>query len=872
MIVNKFSSFSTARLLLIECYIQKNMNDTILNKLLAKAKTSTSKSNSSSSPLISLTSQEIQLPDNLPLASEDVLEPRKKIKKLNNSFANDGNCCKFERIEKKNLDINLTRLRLKPVSSRHSSETFSIQEGEVYDKSEHNCELDRYKVENLNTDQRKIWDYINKNKTDIVMIQAGPGCGKSFTLKTIAYNKKDTKFDTIIYKLDLLASFKLNSRRFTVAKFVMKMLNMKFFQYKAFDKLLSSKITAYEFMLVIISMLKRANLPNMQDGIVFLDEYTIVSKPILLIILMLFEYHKIGAIICGDRDQLQNIYNSKHAPLSSFKLAASFAKQQFQLHINERCSDVAYNKIIDYISQFSSSLKLDGYAYAMVSAIFLKQLIEPPDYHQLHLAGTHQELADLIHMLVCQNKYPTDFYTIDQSRLRDKDNIVQSKPALQPTKALIDYSARIANNEPPKVDKFLPYIPLVIGARYYVLKHSEYSQGILKEINPDNTLEMEMDNGSTIIVGRNTNDAVIFDQHREFLLNGELGKIFAYPIYPANYMSIHKCQGCTITANLDLMLANTQYQGLYVALSRVTNPAQIARVTIPDQISHIISTIINFPQHADNIPITVEDLKTGMINYVFYNVNRDMTPFVPLISEFILSTDVTLKRSLRENIISMAKNYPQTILQPVDSVKDETSNLLTMSLIIKYRDVFLALSCLDEIDRNVWVHEYLLVNPEMSCLLPKDFIPNSKNISQFQIKELNELIRMADLNESYSLEMSTLEYIEQKSKPVIRMNEKDRIKHNKFVVKAKDEYMFYENTEFCAKVYNKLINEGSTTESWLIDELNYMISNFRQDITVEPQKVNVENDDGRGVRSSISNHDDIRNRLFKLQAKRQRIV
>lgn len=809
---------------------------------LLKATGVTPEPTSTSTPVF-VKSEAITLPEFIHVPSTDIISSVNKRPSTTDSgaFANttkrnktdvESDCQYIVR-----KDFGTWVLHLHSIDLRKKTQSFHICEGEVYNKCEHDGELKQYKVATLNADQKLIWDFVRQNHTKIIVIQAGPGCGKSYTLKSIAYNMpKDIKIDTIIYKNDLLSHFKYNSRRWTVAKFVMTTLGLTYYQYKAFDILLSSKITSYEFILVIVSMLKRAKLPNLKGGLVFLDEYTIVSKPILLVTLILLEHHKIGAIICGDRNQLQNIFNSRHATLSSHKLAASFAVRQFHMHINERCSDVAYNKIIAYFAKFSSDKKLDAYAFAMISAIFLRQLIEPPNYHQVHLAGTHQELADLAHMLVCHNKYPTDFYAIDQSRLRDKDHIVQAQSTLQPTNACLEYNAQILNNELPRVNKFLPYIPLVCGAKYFVNKHSQFSQGILEAINRDNTLCMKMDDGSRLIVNRNTSDDVIFEPHKEYLLAGQLGKLYAYPIYPANFMSIHKCQGCTITDNLDLILHNTQYQGLYVALSRVTTPTQISRISIPDQISYIVSTIINFPQHAVNKEITVEDLQSGMMNYVLYDVSRDITQFATLISDFILSTDIKFKTDVRMKIIDLSRNYPKSIVNISEPPTDTSSNLLTMSLIIKYRDVFKAVACLDEIDRNVWIHEFLLVNPEMACLLSPDFKPNSAPISQFEFKAVNELTKMADLNNTYTLEMSTVEYIDLKSKAVIRMNEDDRKANKKFMVKSKDEYMSYESSEFCAKVYQKLSNKEPITESWLIDELKYMTTVFRNDITEQPKK------------------------------------
>lgn len=706
----------------------------------------------------------------------------------------------------------------------------------------HTRELATYKPDTLNVGQKKIWEYISKNKTSIILIQAGPGCGKTYTLKTIAYSMTPTtKFDAIIFKHDLLESFKYNSRRFTVACFSMKLLNIQYYNYLALDKLLSSTITEYEFMLVIISMLKKGCLPNMKGGIVLLDEYTVVSKPILMVIMILLEHHNVGAIICGDKNQLQNIFNSRHAPISSYSLASSFAKQQFSLDFNERCLDTTYNEFVNYMSQFSSSNRLDNYAFAMISAIFLRQLIEPHNYNHLHLAGTHQELSDLTHTLVCNNKYATEFYSIDQSNLQQKrtHGSVAASPVLKPTHALIEYNARIAKNEPPRVDKFLPYIPLVVGARYYVNKHSEHHQGVLTSINPNNTLSLKMDDGSNFTVGRSTNDAVLFNEHRVFLLNGERGKLYAYPVYPANFMSIHKCQGCTITDQLDLMLHNTQYQGLYVAISRVKDPKQIARVVIPDQISHIVSSIVNFKQHVEGRQVTISELKQGMTNYIFYNVNKCFGPFLPIITDFIMSTDIDLKRTLRDKIIVLAKSCPTKIITfETHKNNEESNNLLTMSMIIKYRDIFLALACLNDIDRNVWLHEYMLANPEFYSLLPSNFVRNSVSCSQFENRrQLNELTKIANLNESYSMKMSTIEYIDSKSKQTIHTSRADQIANEKFRIKTFAPNLFRETSEFCAKIYKKITDADEISDSWLMDELQYMLTQFENETTSCPEKI-----------------------------------
>ncbi|ATY70179.1 DNAhel 2 [Tomelloso virus] len=803
-----------------------NVLELILNNIPSTAAdappTNTNNAEMMEEQKIKFTSNSIELPDHVPVTLADLRNESK------NSIS-DG-------IERAKTGILMDRVVLPVPGSRNENASFDLALGEMYDKVRHDNEMVMYRECNLNSEQREIFDCIKEDPTRIILLQAGPGCGKSYTLKTIAYGIKNVKFDTIIYKLDLLDSFKYNTRRFTVAKFVMRLLQIGYFQYQALDRLLSQTISFYDFMLVITAMIKKSKLPNMLGGVVFLDEYTVVSKPILLVTLMLLEYHKIGAIICGDRNQLQNIFNSRHAPLSSYKIASSFADKSFVLHKNERCSDKDYNDIIGYISQFSCNRRLDDFAFAMVSAIFLPQLIAPPNYYQVHLAGTHQELSTLAHTLVCNNRIPTEFYAIDRSKVRNPETVSST---LLPTEALLEYQRRIDRNEPPRVDKFLPYLPLMKGGRYFVNKHSEHSQGILKEINPDGSLLMEMDDGNKILVTRNTKDGVMFEEHRKYLLNNESGRLYSYPIYPAEFMSIHMCQGCTIVENLDLILTNTQYQGLYVAMSRVTRPEQISRVTIPNQLSFIVSTIIHFPKLVETMKITVNDLELGMTNYVFYDVSHNASPFLPLIHDFILNTDPNVRRRLRNAIIEHASTYPQRIIQHDFKPPDAPSELLTMSTIIKYREIFMALACVDEIDRNVWLHEYILCTPEFGALLPNDFRANSITNYNRKFFDDNELTRLGGLNDAYPMEMSTIEYIEFKSKAAIRMQEHDRLKNEKYIIKQNGPYDFLESTEFCAKIYKRIKEATEKINSeWLIDELNIMLKDFKLLVTAEPPKVN----------------------------------
>ncbi|ATZ81571.1 DNA helicase 2 [Drosophila innubila nudivirus] len=826
-IINKFATIATAAATTAEA-----ATATPIPKIIANVK------NANGNLLDVLNSSLFSTSISSSSSSSSLIESKKEVQKLSSEWQ----CEKYESLVK----LNTNAICLQPIAARQG-QRFYLGTNETYNVDHHQLEQQTYLVEKLNAGQRDIYDYIENNANDIIIIQAGPGCGKSFVLKTIAYNQKKY-FDTIIYKNDLLASFRYNTRRNSVASFMMKCLNLQYYSYLALDKQLASSMDTYEFMLTIISMLRRASLSDVEGSVFFLDEYTVMTKPFLVIILILFEYYKIGAIICGDRNQLQNIHNSKHTILSSYWMAKSFTKREFILTTNERCGDATYNSVIQLFAEHSSSTILDEYAFAMVSAFFLRQLMEPVKYDYIHLAATHRELAQSIHMMVCQNGYPVSFYEIDVSRVRDKKKLKTMGPTLLPIPETTRYLSKIitgdTNNAPFDVvsmnviDKFLPYLPLVIGATYFVERHSEHSLGTLIEYDEKKelvTMQLHSTKLKKTFGKSSMHKDVIFQPHHEFLMqNVTTGQLHNYPIYPSNFMSVHKCQGCTISGKLNLMLNKTTYQGLYVALSRVMDPKQIARVTIKNQLSHLVSTIINFPQYCENRIPTADEVRATMINYIFYDVsgigpsNNSNATFKNLGNlgyDFLCATTIADKMRIRQMIYNLVISYPGCVrrfLQKAAVQKIVDPNLMTMGKVIKYRDIMLSLSCIDEYDRNVWLHEFLINNVDLAPLLPDKFKRNSSEMNN-SLREATILTKFAGLHSAYDLNVSSFDYIKSIAKTNIRMTLDDQMANEKYRIEMPQPNIFIETTEFCARVYKKYENSEICTVDWLMNELNCLL-------------------------------------------------
>lgn len=588
--------------------------------------------------------------------------------------------------------------------------------------SEFAMERNLYKASRLNKKQRIVYDYIHAHPNDISLIQAGPGTGKTFTMMCLAHSWS-TPVTTVIYKHDLLYTFRHCAHRMTAAKFFIKMFGLDFYTYVALEHQLSGTMNAHEFIGCIIGLLRNAKIPDVGASLVIFDEYTVIPKPLLYVTLQLFKHHRIGAVICGDRNQLQNIVNSSHATCSSFDIAKTFSNKIFDLDKNERCGNATYNELVRYISQFSSSRLVDDFGFAMITSIFYRNCIQSTGVHDIHMAATHQELSDLQHKLVMNEKIPVSFYYINGANMQDPSRV---RGILQPNglyipNCVMEYlqNERIQKN----IAQFLPYLPLVLGSKYFIKEYSEYSQGTLIAINYNypngrrgNRLSIDSkyppifesvaEVSSTMQISTNSpmlneqyidsiiirydNDIyeallrcnyeknVMFDRHRDFILGHGPGKIFNFPIYPTTSMSIHMAQGRTISMNnrVDLILSKTTYQGLYVAISRVKCPSQISRVVVPNMISHLVSIIINFEElcdmvrngDSDPIPLfSLEVFQQKFTNYVFYKISDTDAPLLAFhVIKFIDNEDAAVRREMREQILHAvlgSRRTNQRILQ-----------------------------------------------------------------------------------------------------------------------------------------------------------------------------------------------------------------
>lgn len=615
-----------------------------------------------------------------------------------------------------------------------------------------------HSYENLNQQQADIFDYVIKhNRYGITLVQAGPGTGKTFTMLTIAHYlmTHEDRANSVIYKNDLVAVYRFCAHGFSLAKFFMIIFNIRYGEYESLEMKLCSSMSVEHFTNVILQLLCRVKLvspiADFYNNLLILDEYTVIPKPLLLILLLVLDRYKIGAVICGDRNQLQNIHNTNHAGKgSSYDFVRIIANREFALSRNHRCSDVDYNNKVQMLSEYSSSQHLDDWANALIGAMFYKNFLNRIDKQDIILASNHIDMSIHMDMLVKSENITEEIWLIEKVSDRlvkgvekiPNSGLFYPNPTIRygteilkvPAEAIRTgqvYSGYKKINERNCPGKFLPYIPLIVGQTYFVHNHSELCLGDLKKITfaADGSVQyvtMQMHDTQKYITLKKNNKCkdVMFDKHSIYLLNngkdhvdrGETisGKLYNFPIYPAFQMSVYMSQGRTVSKNVSFIFNKATYQGLYVAASRITSHTNVNAVIIPNSTSLLFSTIINFDTSAEN-GIGVDYIKHKLVEnpYKLYELPLTNQELLESVAECIVHPDVKVRRQERENVLKIAStmNLRYKIVMPKEPPKDDTDPTLnaTIGYIMRYRKTIYALTCVESlIDRHLWQRMFFI--------------------------------------------------------------------------------------------------------------------------------------------------------------------
>jgi hypothetical protein len=546
----------------------------------------------------------------------------------------------------------------------------------------------------MNEKQQNAYNYLTSAESlgRIALIQAGPGTGKTFTMLQVAktFLERRRPVHVIIYKHDLLLPFQDLAKQmdatsllhsYTVASLFMKMFDVAYYKYIGIEAGLTCAYSDVEFFIIVTRLLYAAELPIAilhPDSLVIIDEYTVIPKTLLFILLCCLKYNGIRTVVCGDRNQLQDIQVGKHTScITSFEIVRPLADALFYLKINERCVDESYAEFIDTISILVDDSRLDDTAYLLLSYAFASSILRPssssllsPFVEHVHMAATHQELTDSLHDAVCLAEIPVSFYYIDPTNVKNTSDSKINGTMLPGGLFLPSETSQYLKNMRP--GRFLPYLPLIVGGCYYMSDRSENGLCVLTKIERhDAEMAIEVVGKRDAITRRLVRkkcNSVVFDKHKNFLLGKSGGgSLYNYPIYPAFSISLHMCQGKTINSAVHLTFGKmTTYRGMYVGLSRVKTAKRIIRMTIPKPELYVASALVSSfgPSmlrglRDQTIPSAVEIFDKPVYVYAYPAGYADRATLVKAVSAAVQDpTDETRLNHVREILFS----FPRVLL------------------------------------------------------------------------------------------------------------------------------------------------------------------------------------------------------------------
>lgn len=644
----------------------------------------------------------------------------------------------------------LTGVRYKIPSNRPSGGGGGGDTTSDHDLEEIKNQRQLHVREHLNADQGAVFDYVKQHPNDIVVLQAGPGTGKTFTMLTLANHLVETSIcpNVVIYKRDLVHAYRFSANGYTVAQFIMRMLNLSFMEYQQLEQQLSKSMSVEHFMNTIVDLIRRliicTGYDDFRHPLLILDEYTVIPKPFLLIIMITLNRYRIGAVICGDKNQLQNIHNSSHAGrCSAYDIVSTFSKKTFNLSRNERCSDKNYNEKVNFIGTFSNDNLLDDWGYALVSAMFYENITKRIEISDTILARYHRSLTETLDVLVMEKKIPTSEWYIEKSNITSTAEVnglpMRDSGQFLPNPTVWYYRAITMHTDsntglPVKIPKeskkwcpgkYLTFLPLVIGNVYFLELFSERTVCTLEKIEFSTTGKIKqlvvrsVKTKELKKIEKSICTKVMFDKHLAYLLNngddtkiGGQGNLYNFPLYPAFSMSIYMSQGRTIADRVSFILTNSTYQCLYVAVSRVTSSKNINTVVIPNSVQHLVSTLLNF-NVTDLQPLTIDKIKDTLLygNYIYYDVPLGANDIIHVALATLTRETIGERVAAREQLKKLVyMNRVQTrVLKPqINQVDDQVATYTTtLPFLLKIKNTLTCLATLNKLESRVWIHEFL---------------------------------------------------------------------------------------------------------------------------------------------------------------------
>jgi len=502
----------------------------------------------------------------------------------------------------------------------------------------------------LNESQRtafhKLNNYIANNDNGIIIIDAPPGVGKSFLVKSWGCIHKRSPF-CMVYKNELakdLSNFgSINAK--STCSFIMKSWKVKYkdaivlfdetkedeckdcYELSAICRNCDFKIFHKLLRYITTVRLGMGIMGEVNEKILIMDEYTTASPWLIAILIFISQCCNVFIIFVGDKNQLGLSKSAHHRGRSNWSVIEPFVKDAGKIELMKqvRIKDATHLNLINVIKRNIISDRDDtpntfAAMYFLFESLGKRVFESEPIDSVMYIAERHIDLK--ARMLYNISKKKSGVLKQRFKFLLDDGTLVFDNEGLN-------------DNQTPR-GKFLPYFLLVVGWLYKIMDRSSdhYTKvGVLLRLPTDEIDSMDLKlihSGEVIrlpyrpLYKSSCCMGTLYDDHYKDLIkkieceyeDRSVEEIYNWPIRYYNYYTFCSVQGHTInkSINMEINLTTKCLNSIYVALSRVVVGDQIKRCKIAGNLlkSFIFTKNINddyyyklaLPGNAQNNPLT----------------------------------------------------------------------------------------------------------------------------------------------------------------------------------------------------------------------------------------------------------------------------
>lgn len=476
----------------------------------------------------------------------------------------------------------------------------------------------------MNKNQNELLEYFLKNNPNAeyrsAVLQGGPGAGKSFVAHQLCIDwarREGRSVHIIIFKHDLLGAYPEAENIYTqtLCSFWMRVFDLKYYEWRTKEAALSGSLSEYDFLMVIFNTYRRLRIffrHICKDTLYVFDEYTVISKILLIPLLCALNKEKVSHLFVGDRAQLQAIHNSSllKAIPNNYGIVSMFVEKVVVLNVNMRCSNINHNELLNRLARNASEESVPAETFLLLAigypAKVMYKLYQLSDYDLIHISGKHRANTVRINALISTLPEITKKYHVAFNVEKTEHYI-----KIEPNNVYISFEAQRNLENPLEVGKHLPYLPLKIGGKYFMYKRSESSIGTLVRFD-NKYCYLETSPGHIHEVGIGKLRDILY--HEEICFGPDKSNYYNFQIAPSNIMSIHASQGRTINGKVSIDLSETTRHGAYVALSRSRDPDDIVSINIDNELEYLMNAFFYYPT-ITKTPIMFADIKLPKILY-----------------------------------------------------------------------------------------------------------------------------------------------------------------------------------------------------------------------------------------------------------------